>query len=408
MNEHRNHTPLPVNRLGENFFATLYREIARKTASGADVIRLDIGSPDLPPADHVIEALTHSAAQVDSHGYQSHRGTQALRKAWVELLQQRHNVSLDEETVLPLIGSKEGVFHLSLAWLNPGDRVLVPDPGYQTYTQSARLARAEPFLMPLLPENGYLPDLEAIPEKIACRARILWLNYPNNPTGAVASLDFFNRAVGFCHQYDILLCHDAPYMQVTYEGYQSPSVFQVPGALDVAIEFGSLSKVYNMAGWRVGFAAGQVDAIAALVKLKTHADSGHFLPIMEAAVSALTGDQSWVEARNEIYRVRRDVLVAGLRSLGLNPNQPQAAIYVWCPLPSGWDSEDFVLTLLENAHVSVAPGSIFGPHGEGFFRISLTQPEERIREALERIRGWFNESQKLDRGDWFPKIQFKF
>lgn len=385
MKNDKKNNQLPVERLNENFFATLNSAITRKTASGADVIRMDIGSPDLPPADHVIAALSRAAARSESHGYQSHRGIKSLRNAWIQMIQDRFGLVLGEEKLLPLMGSKEGVFHLSLAWLNPGDLVLVPDPGYQTYAQAARFAKAEPYFLPLLPERNFIPDLDAIPATIAQRARILWLNYPNNPTGAVAPMEFFVRAVRFCRQYGILLCHDAAYLQVTFDGYQGPSVFQVPNAEEVALEFYSLSKVYNMAGWRVGCVAGQPDAITALLKLKTHADSGHFLPVMEAAVSALTGDQSWVEARNELYRVRRDLLVAGLEKIGLEPNRPKAAIYVWCPVPIGWSSETFALALLEHVHVSVAPGSIFGSHGEGYVRISLTQPEARIREALERL-----------------------
>ena len=349
---------------------------------------MDIGSPDLAPATHIIEALTHGATRTDSHGYQSHRGTEDLRKAWIGMVRDWYGVTLGDELVLPLIGSKEGVFHLSLAWLNPGDLVLVPDPGYQTYAQAARFTRAEAVFIPLLPENEFLPDLEAIPEDAARKARMLWLNYPNNPTGAISPLDFFQQAVEFCRQYDILLCHDAAYLQVTFDGYQAPSVLQVPGASEVAVEFYSLSKVYNMAGWRVGFAAGKKQAVAALLKIKTHADSGHFLPVIEAATSALTGDQSWVEERNILYQERRDVLVKGLRKMGLEPNMPEAAIYVWCPVPGGSDSIGFVLSLLENTGVSMAPGVVFGPRGEGFVRVSLTQPKARVEEALSRMEGW--------------------
>ena len=388
MNENNKSAPLPVDRLTDNYFAILNVMIAQKAASGEDIIRMDIGSPDLAPATHIIEALTHGATRTDSHGYQSHRGTEDLRKAWIGMVRDWYGVTLGDELVLPLIGSKEGVFHLSLAWLNPGDLVLVPDPGYQTYAQAARFTRAEAVFIPLLPENEFLPDLEAIPEDAARKARMLWLNYPNNPTGAISPLDFFQQAVEFCRQYDILLCHDAAYLQVTFDGYQAPSVLQVPGASEVTVEFYSLSKVYNMAGWRVGFAAGKKQAVAALLKIKTHADSGHFLPVIEAATSALTGDQSWVEERNILYQERRDVLVKGLRKMGLEPNMPEAAIYVWCPVPGGSDSIGFVLSLLENTGVSMAPGVVFGPRGEGFVRVSLTQPKARVEEALSRMEGW--------------------
>jgi LL-diaminopimelate aminotransferase len=385
-------SPLPVDRLEENFFAVLNTKITRRMAAGADVIRMDIGSPDLPPAPHILEALVGSTVRSDSHGYQSHRGTAALRQAWIEMYRRLYGVVLSDEMVLTLIGSKEGIFHFSSAWLNPGDVVLVPDPGYQTYNQAARFARAEVFFLPLLPQQGYLPRLEAVPQEIAAKARILWLNYPNNPTGAVAPLAFFRDAVEFCREHGILLCHDAAYGQVTFDGYQAPSVLQVPGAAEVAIELSSLSKLYNMAGWRVGFAAGQPQAIAALSKLKTHADSGLFLPVMEAAVSALVGDQAWVEERNEVYRHRRDIMVNGLQEMGLVPTVPKAALYVWCPVPQGLTSAGFVLSLLENADVSLAPGTIFGAEGEGYVRISLTQPEERIRKAVERMGAWMESS----------------
>lgn len=390
MEKDKYQNPLPIDRLSENFLAKLNTEIDRMKAEGEDVIRMDVGSPDLPPANHILDALTHYASRVDSHGYQSHRGVESLRKAWLNFLMEQYHIVLEDRMVLPLIGSKEGVFHLSLAWLNPGDFVLVPDPGYQTYVQAARFAKAEPVFIPLLPQNGYLPDLAAVPEKVARKTKILWLNYPNNPTGAVATLDFFAHAVEFCHHYDILLCHDAAYLQVTFEDYVAPSIFQIPGASQVAVEFGSLSKAYNMAGWRVGFVSGHLGAIEALLKLKTHTDSGLFLPVMEAAVSALTGEQTWVKERNEIYRKRRDLMITGLQEMGLRPNIPQAAIYLWCQVPPSFSSETFVFSLLENTHVSVAPGSMFGPRGCGYIRISLTQPEDRIKQALNRMGNWLN------------------
>jgi LL-diaminopimelate aminotransferase len=379
---------LPVDRLKDNFFAVLNIKISERMASGADIIRMDIGSPDLPPADHIIEAVSQTATRVDSHGYQSHRGTGDLRRAWISMFQDQYGVELDDEMVLPLMGSKEGVFHLSLAWLTSGDLVLVPNPGYQTYAQAARFAGAEVVAFPLLSENGYLPDFRAIPEDTARKARMLWLNYPNNPTGSTSTLEVFRSAVEFCAEYNILLCHDAAYFQVTFDGYQAPSIMQVPGAAEEAVEFYSLSKVYNMAGWRVGFVAGMGRAVTALLKLKTHADSGHFLPILDAATVALMGDQSWIKERNAIYQTRRDILVEGLMRLGLEPVQPRAAIYVWCPIPNKRDSIGFVLSLLESTGVSLAPGVVFGEMGEGFVRISLTQPKERIEEALRRMEGW--------------------
>jgi LL-diaminopimelate aminotransferase len=376
----------PTTRLSDNFFATINGHIAELCATGADVIRLDIGSPDLPPAPHIIAELSQSAEKSNTHGYQSHRGTAALREAWAVLYQRLHGVAVNPDGLVPLMGSKEGVFHLSLALLKPGDVVLVPDPGYQTYAAGASFAGAEPVSISLLPENNYLPDLFAIPPEVARRTKILWLNYPNNPTTAVAPLEFFSQAVDFCRHYHILLCHDAAYTQVTFDGYRASSVLEVPGAAEVAIEFNTLSKSHNMAGWRVGVAVGQPKALAALLKLKTHADSGHFLPVLEAATAALTGDQSWLVERNLVYQERRDLVVTALREMGLNPGIPQASLYIWLPLPEDWtSSSEFVLTLLERAYVSLAPGTIFGPRGEGFVRISLVQPGERLAEAMERM-----------------------
>jgi len=289
---------------------------------------------------------------------------------------------------LPLLGSKDGVFHLSMAVLSPGDVVLVPDPGYQTYVQGARFAGAKPVAFPLLPENDYLPDFSTIQPEIARQAKILWLNYPNNPTAAIAPLETFTAAVAFCLENDILLCHDAAYSQVTYDGYRAPSVLQVPGAGEVAIEFNSLSKSHNMAGWRVGVAVGQLEGLASLLKLKTHTDSGHFLPVIQASVSALSGDQTWLMGRNTTYQERRDVVVSALREMGMQVCEPKATIYVWCRLPEKWDADEFVLKLLEEANVSLAPGTIFGHKWDKYIRLSLTQPVERIREAMERMSTW--------------------
>jgi len=379
----------PTTKLTSNFFATLETKVVDFQSAHADVIRLDIGSPDLPPAPHIIAALSQSAEKPENHGYQSHRGPLALRQAWAEMYLRVHGVAIQPEEVLPLLGSKEGVFHLSQALLNPGDAVLVPDPGYQTYTQGTRFAGAEPIPLPLLPENGYLPDLAAIPAETRGRVKIMWLNYPHNPTAALATRDFFSEVLEFARQHDILICHDAAYTQVTFGDSYAPSILEIPGAAEVAVEFNTLSKSHNMAGWRVGAALGNPQALAALLKLKTHADSGHFRPVLDAAVAAMQGDQSWLTARNACYRDRRDVVVTALQEMGLRPDVPQASLYVWCPLPESWDSAaDFVLTLLEQAHVSLAPGTIFGSHGEGFVRFSLVQPLERIREAMARIQAW--------------------
>jgi LL-diaminopimelate aminotransferase len=377
----------PTDKLTPNFFATLNAKVVDFQATGADVIRLDIGSPDLPPAPYIIEALSQAAEKPTVHGYQSHRGSSPLREAWAEMYRRVHGIQIHPDSVLPLLGSKEGVFHLSLAVLNPGDVVLVPDPGYLTYTQAAHFAGAEPFFLPLLPENRYLPDLSNIPHNIIQRTKILWLNYPNNPTSAVAPLEFFTQAVEFCRRNQIMLCHDAAYTQVTFEDTYAPSVLEVHDSNEVCIEFNTLSKSHNMAGWRVGAAVGNSEALAALLMLKTHTDSGHFGPVIDASIAALLGDQSWLDERNAVYQERRDVVIGTLRGMGFNLQEPRASLYVWCPLPEGWDSSsDFALTLLEQAHVSVAPGIIFGPGGEGFVRISIVQPIDRLTQAMERIQ----------------------
>jgi LL-diaminopimelate aminotransferase len=358
-------------------------------AAGCDVIRLDVGSPDLPPAPPIIRALSQASALPDRHGYQSYRGTAALRQAWAELYAREYGVQLQPETeIVPLLGSKEGIFHLSLALLDPGDVVLIPDPGYMTYARSALFAGGQPYFLPLLPENGYLPDLDSIPSEIARQAKILWLNYPNNPTAAVADLAFFTRAVAFAREYGLLLCHDAAYAQVTYDGFKAPSLLQAPGARQLAVEFNTLSKSHNMAGWRVGAAVGEAQALSSLYALKTNVDSGHFLPVWEAAVVALTGDQSWLLERNQVYQRRRDRLIQALHTLGLPAAIPCASLYIWCPVPAGWNCADFALDLLESAHVSLTPGTVFGPGGEGYVRLSLTAPEERLAEAMDRLANW--------------------
>jgi len=378
----------PANRLSENFFAIINPRISSLEEKGVDIIRLDIGNPDLPPADHIIKKLTSVAWKANSHGYQSHRGSPELREAWADMYLRVHGVHLDPDGILPLFGSKEGVFHLSSAILNPGDIVLIPDPGYQTYAQGAKLANAKPVLFSLNPENGFLPEFSGIPKNIAQQAKLLWLNYPNNPTGAVAPFDFFVEAVAFCCENDIILCHDAAYSQVTFNEYIAPSVLEVPDSLTVAVEFNTLSKSHNMAGWRVGAAVGRQDIMDLLFRIKTHADSGHFLPIIEAAVAALSEDQTWLIKRNNIYMERRDVLISSLQDLGFKPYLPKGSIYVWCPLPEGWMAETFVLEVLENAHVSFAPGTIFGSSWDGYIRISLTQSVDRILEGMERLKHW--------------------
>lgn len=385
----------PAHRLGRfnpHYFADLGERIARIRAQGGDVIRLDVGSPDLPPAPHIVDALARSAGKADRHGYQPHQGTGELRQAWMEMYRRVHRVALDPESeVLPLLGSKEGIFHLAQALVDPGDVVLVPDPGYPMYTQAALFAGGQPYRLPLLPERGYLPDLEAIPAEMLQKAKLLWLNYPNNPTGAVAPAEFFSAAVDFARRHYLLLCHDAAYAQVSYDGYSPPSLLAIAGAGEVSVEFNTLSKSHNMAGWRVGAALGNPEALRALLAVKVNADSGHFLAVTEAAVSAMRGDQGWLLERNRVLQARRDAVVNALHRMGLLAARPRASLYVWCPVPFGWRATDFAGALLEEAHLSLTPGTVFGAGGEGYVRLSLTAPLERLEQAMARLAGWLAE-----------------
>jgi LL-diaminopimelate aminotransferase len=372
-----------MDSLTTQFFASLEDRIRAFQSAGMEIIRLDIGSPDMPPAPHIIEALATAASKTDRHGYQPHSGNSALRQAWAEMYRREYEIALDSDReIMPLLGSKEGIFHIHQALVNPGDVVLIPDPGYLTYTQATRFAGGEAYYFPLLPERGFTPDLSKIPASVLSRAKLLWLNFPNNPTGASVTKEFFEEVVQFAAQHRILVCHDAAYSQVVFDGYQAPSILSVPGAKDTAVEFNTLSKSHNMAGWRVGAILGNAEVIKNCYRLKTNVDSGHFLPIMEAATAAMTQDQSWIMDRNMIYQIRRDVLVKGLLELGLKPNKPNASLYVWCPIPVGWTSTKFCETLLEKAHVSVTPGIVFGSQGEGYVRIAITSPKEQIEQAL--------------------------
>ena len=376
-----------IDTLPPYVFAKLGRRIVDLKKQGKDIVRLDIGSPDLPPPDFIVDALNRSLKVPSHHGYGGYYGKPELRRAMATYYQTRFGVELDPDSqVAPLIGSKEGIANVALAFVDPGQVVLVPDPGYPTYSLGTILAGGKPFRVPLLKENGFLPDLEAIPQEIARSAKILWLNYPNNPTGAVANLEFFERAVGFARQNDLLVCHDNPYCDVVFDRYSAPSILQVPGAMDVALEFNSLSKTYNMAGWRVGMAVGSPVAVEALARTKTNIDSGIFLPVQDAAVVALTGDQSWLEERNNIYSERRDLILNTLHELGIQASKSMASLYIWAHVPAGYASAEFASRLLQEGNVSITPGSAFGDHGEGYVRISLGMATDRIREAMQRLR----------------------
>ncbi len=375
-----------IANLPPYFFATLGQRIARLRKEGRDIIRIDIGSPDLPPPDFILQALNHSASDPGHHAYPGYYGVPAFRQAIVDHYARRFGVELDIDTeIVPLIGSKEGIAHMPLAFVNPGDVVLVPDPGYPSYRMSVMLVEGRVHPVPLLAENDFLPDLEAIPQDVLRQAHVLWLNYPNNPTGAVAPLDFFARAVDFARRHDLLICHDAPYADVTFDGYVAPSMLQVDGAKDVVLEFNSLSKSHNMAGWRIGMAVGNAQAVKALALVKSHTDSGIFRPIQDAAAVALNGDRRWMVERNAIYQKRRDLVLPALEQAGLKARKPKASLYVWPQVPAGITSVDFADRLLQETGVSVTPGTAFGQHGEGYVRISLGLATDRIREAMDRL-----------------------
>jgi LL-diaminopimelate aminotransferase len=371
-------------QLEEHYFSDLENQLGRIKSVGRKLYRLDVGSPDLPPARHILDALHQSAEQPRHHGYQPLAGSRAIRQAWAQHYQDYYAVNLDTETqVTPLIGSKEGIFLLTQAVVDPGDVVLVPNPSYMVYAQAARFALAEPYYFPLLPENGWLPDLASIPHEILCRARLLWLNYPNNPTGAAASLEFFAHAIDFARENDLLVCHDAAYNLVGLDGHHPFSLLQIAGAASEAVEFNTLSKAYNMAGWRIGAAIGNPKALQSLRKLLNTLNSGSFRPAIDAAIAALSGDQSWVIERNLVYQRRVDRVMQALRHLGWEVNKPAGSLYVWFRSPEAFTSSyEFCQALLEQAGVSLTPGSVFGSGGEGYVRLSITLPEEELQEAL--------------------------
>jgi LL-diaminopimelate aminotransferase len=372
------------------FFASLGQKIAGLKAGGMDIIRLDMGSPDLPPDNFIIEKLVSEARRPDVHGYTPMGGTPEFKKAVASYYLRRFGIELDpQKEVLALLGSKEGLFNLSQVILNPGDVALVPDPGYPVYTAGAIIAGAEVVYMPLLEKNHYLPDLESIPADILRRAKLMWLDYPNNPTGAVAPFSFFEEVIAFARKHEIFIAHDAPYVDVTFDNYVPPSILQVPGARDVAIEFSSTSKTYNMGGWRLGAAVGNAQVLGYLHTLKSQMDSSHFEPIFAAGIAALTGDQEWIHDRNQVYKERRDIIVTALRQAGFTVNTPPAAIYVWARLPQGaTDSTEYCSRMLEQAGVSTTPGVVYGPSGEGYLRISLGTPTPRVKEAMRRLVEW--------------------
>lgn len=385
-----------MHTLPPYLFASIDRRIEEARAAGVDVINLGIGDPDTPTPPEVVEALQEAAPRLAFHRYPPYQGLRAFRQAVSAWFARRFGVELDpDREVLALIGSKEGLAHLAWAIMEPGATALVPDPGYPVYSAAVMLAGGEVFPLPLVERSGYLPDLEAIPEAVARRSRLLFLNYPNNPTGAAADLAFFERAVAWARRYDVTICHDAAYSEVTYDGTAAPSILQVPGARDAAIELHSLSKTYNMTGWRIGWACGSPEAVEVLGRLKTHLDSGVFGAIQEAAVFALQKLPDFAAQMRAIYQRRRDRVLGALASMGWPVRPPAGAIYVWIPVPEGTRSIDFAAELLQRTGVVVTPGVGYGQRGDGYVRISLTVPDERLDEALAR---WQEQGPRYTRG----------
>ena len=375
-----------IQQLPPYLFARIEKLIAEAKAQGKDVISLGIGDPDRPTPPHIIAKLIEESQNPANHQYPSSVGMLEYRQAVADWYQGRFGVSLDPKTeVVSLLGSKEGIAHINFCYLNPGDLCLVPDPGYPVYSIGAMLANANSYAMPLLPENKYLPDLKAIPEEIARQAKMMFINYPNNPVGATATLEFFEEVVAFARKYDILVCHDAAYTEVYFDGKAPLSFLQAEGAKEVGIEFHSVSKTYNMTGWRVGWAAGNPEVIDVLGRFKSNVDSGVFQAVQYAAITALTSPQDCVEEMRQVYQTRRDTVIAGLRKMGWNIEAPPATIYVWAPVPKGFTSATFAELVLEKAGVVITPGLGYGERSDGYFRIALTQEVERIQEALQRM-----------------------
>ncbi len=359
------------------------RELRNK---GTDVIDLSIGDPDLPTPGLIIETLGREARNPRHHRYPSYAGSERFRTAVANWYQDRFEITLNPSTeVLALIGSKEGIAHAPLAFINPGDLSLIPDIGYPVYATATMFAGGESYFMPMTPQNGYQPELAQIPESIARKAKILFLNYPNNPTAAVVDLEFMEKAGAFAKKHEILVCHDAAYTEVTFGNYEPPSFLQVKNAKETGIEFHSLSKTFNMTGWRIGFVVGQKEAIAALGKVKTNVDSGVFSAIQEAGIAALTNWREFRDANNKIYQHRRGILLEGLKKLSIHFHMPKATFYVWCKIPTHESSTEFCARMLRETGVCFTPGIGFGSGGEGYFRISLTASEIRLQEALFRL-----------------------
>ena len=375
-----------IKRLPPYLFVAIDRMKQEAIRQGRDIINLGIGDPDIPTPLPIVNRLQQAAANPKNHQYPSSNGMASFRNAVAQWYKNRFDITLDPQNeVLTLIGSKEGIGHTPLALINPGDIALIPSPGYPVYHAGTLFAGGQSYFLPLLEENQFLPDLNAIPQDVAKAAKLLFINYPNNPTGATATESFFKSVVDFAHEYNILICHDAAYSEIFYDGIRPPSFLQTPGARDVGIEFHSLSKTLNMTGWRIGFAVGHAQAIAALHQVKSNLDSGAFQAVQEAGITALESDASLLEGIRKTYQERRDTFLAGLKKLGLKADIPEAGFYIWIKMPQERSSSEWASHFLSKADIVVTPGVGFGASGEGFIRVALTVPKERLAEALNRM-----------------------
>jgi LL-diaminopimelate aminotransferase len=375
-----------INNLPPYLFAAIDKAKAKVIEKGVDVIDLGVGDPDMPTPDNVIQALYISAQNPTRHKYPSYTGMLSFREAAAKWYKEHLGIELDPVSqVLTVIGSKEGIAHIPLAFINPGEIALIPDPAYPVYKIGTLFADGKPFIMPLLEENDFLPDLDAIPKDVAKLAKLMFLNYPNNPTSAIAPDKFFEEVIEFAKENEVIIVHDNAYSEMTFDGYKAPSFLKFDGAMDVGIELHSLSKTYNMTGWRIGFAVGNAEILDGLGKVKTNVDSGAFEAVQDAGIEAMQGPQQCISDMNKLYTQRRDALMVGLKELGIDVKPPKATFYIWAPVPEGHDSMGLSKILLEEAGIVATPGVGFGDYGEGYVRFSLTQSVERINEAVERM-----------------------
>jgi LL-diaminopimelate aminotransferase len=380
-----------VESLPPYLFVQISRKIASKKAQGEEVISFGIGDPDIPTPDHIIDELCRAARDPINHRYPESEGLPEYRRAVTDWYQKRFGVTLDsEKEVVSLIGAKEGIAHVALCLIDPGDIALIPDPGYPVYALGTTISGGTPYYLPLIEKNNFLPDLDSIPGEVLQKSKVLWLNYPNNPTGAIAELDFFEKAVKFAKTNNLAICHDGPYTEVAYNGYKPVSFMQAQGAKDVGIEFHSLSKSYNMTGWRIGMAVGNPQLIDALRRMKSNLDSGVPQAIQHMAIAAFQGSQDSIEIHNRIYQARRDKVVQALKKLGLQTIPPKASLYVWARIPGGYTSMEFADDLLEQTGIVVTPGIGYGPTGEGYVRLSLTISDDLLEKGLKKLAEWQN------------------